>query len=227
MVQIGSGTHPGSYGAQSPEVQMPGTRSCPLTSSQHRGQQNMHLYIHSSIRCSNVMLSLAQKIVSFVTRVPSLWCLMSLRIYCAHSYHRIYIMTQVCRRRKRKLTTIKVRHMWFTPTRLFISDHLAEPNDVTDWRHRVVELTRSVFTRCSQNGEGNFSTTINLALKVIHNDFRFTVSNFLGSKLRVAVPCQCIADINCPISAKLHTSMKATSQPPRSSTYKEHQGCSL
>jgi len=74
-----------------------------------------------------------------------------------------------------EIWTTKAKHMWYTPTRLFICVHLAEPTDVTDWRHRVVGLNEGCAYTVQSQWEDNSSTTINLAHKENRNAFRSIV----------------------------------------------------
>jgi hypothetical protein len=61
VVQTGSGAHPASYrmgtGDSFPGGKAAGAWSWPLNSNKYRGQENVDLYIHSSIRLHGVVLS--------------------------------------------------------------------------------------------------------------------------------------------------------------------------
>jgi hypothetical protein len=92
-----------------------------------------------------------------------------------------------------KILTTKAKNMWYTrtPTRLFICVHLAEPSDVTDWRHRVVELNEGRAYTVQSQWEDYYSTIVNLAHKEIRNALRSivqTLSGFLAARGFVTQP---------------------------------------
>jgi hypothetical protein len=124
--------------------------------------------------------------------------------------------------------------MWYTPTRLFICVHLAEPSDVTDWRHRVVELNKGCAYTVQSQWEDDCSTTVNLAHKEIRNALRSTaqiLSGFLAARGFLSQPDFNIETQTGPRSYRWYVSaqllLKATRRPWDMSGIKKNTGCSL